>query len=530
MEQCNPECGSAEFNLNAVVPQREISTSPFIHRFETAQHKYIYDVNTGRMLKVDTVIWDIVEDFGILTKDQIVTKHCSHYTPEEILAAYTNIRDAQQQRGLLLSNRPKQIMMPHTEECMRQMLAKKREQLILNVTEVCNFRCAYCVFGEASSDRRMHSNQMMSWDIAKAAIDDFIHNSKESTQRAVTFYGGEPLLNFELLKQCIEYIRQNPQNNNIHFGITTNGSLLTDVTGKFLASKDFNIAVSLDGPQHIHDKHRRGRDGCSTWQTVINNVLRFLNSNPEYRTNGKMRFIAVLAPGTNVLEVDKFFSTSKLLDIEVMSVGVSAVGTDATIFLESLPPEERKPRGMDELYEVFVHNLLSGKLNDKPADRMFMIQRGCFEETFLRLHKRPNATQDCPLVVDKMCVSSTCIPGIRRSFVTVNGDYLPCERVPESNYLKIGNVREGIDVSKVREIYKEWVECNANECRLCWCVHLCQAGCWSRVHKDGILTQQAKQKACGFARGDVHLGMVKYSSILEKKSKAFDYMDAITVR
>ncbi len=528
MSDCNPKQSYIGSQFSAIVPQCEDKATPFIHKFRTIRHKYIYDVNTGRIVQVDAVTWDIIDDFGSLSKSQIISKYGPRYKSDEISIAHNDIKHVRQQEGLLLSTRPKQIMMPHTEDCIRQMLASNREQLILNVSEACNFRCAYCVFGEADPTRRSHTGRMMNWDTAKAAIDEFLLNSKKADHRAVTFYGGEPLLNLELLRRCVAYIRQDPQNEDVYFGLTTNGSLLTNEVGKFLASANVGITVSLDGPQHVHDKYRRGQGGNGTWHMVVNGVRRFLDNHPEYKTNGRMRFAAVSVPGTDVLEVDDFFRMSDLFS---KGMGTSAMSVDpsCTTFLESLPSEDRRLHGIEELYQNFICNLVNGKIGDNLTDRAFVLQRAYFEQAFLRLHKRPYATQDHPIITDRMCVSSACIPGIRRTFVTVDGDYLVCERVPESDYMIIGNVREGVDVSKVREMYKEWVECNADECRLCWCLTICQAGCFSNVHENGVVTQNAKRKACTISRESIHRSLINYCSVLEHNPKAFDYMADITV-
>ena len=119
--------------------------APFVHRFETKENKYIYDVNTMKIVRVDPVVWEIIGDFGVLSKEEMFSKYCGQYNIAEISSAYDEIATAQRDRDLFLSNRP-QVELTMTEDDIRQKLNNKRKILILLVTEDCNFRCCYCVY------------------------------------------------------------------------------------------------------------------------------------------------------------------------------------------------------------------------------------------------------------------------------------------------------------------------------------------------------------------------------------------------
>ena len=113
--------------------------------------------------------------------------------------------------------------------------------------------------------------------------------------------------------------------------------------------------------------------------------------------------------------------------------------------------------------------------------------------------------------------------------MTIDGDYLPCERVPESEHLRIGNIEDGFDLVKIRQLLAHWVDFNKDQCRHCWCLHTCQAGCWSNVTDGSKTTGDHKKAACAQYRKDTHKLLVDYCSVLENNPNALDYMKDITI-
>ena len=225
--------------------------SPFIHRFQTQRHKYVYDVNTRRIIRVWPVVWDVLADYGLMGSDQIVAKHSSSHEVAEIKAALEEVALAREQKGLFLSLHPSEIVIASREK-IEERLREQREQLILNVTEDCNFRCSYCVYGGGYGHHRTHSAGKMSWEVARAAIDEFLSHSGHSEGRVISFYGGEPLLNLPLIRRSVAHVRRNSGQADVRFALTTNGYLLTGETAKFLSREGFLIVISLDAVSYTH--------------------------------------------------------------------------------------------------------------------------------------------------------------------------------------------------------------------------------------------------------------------------------------
>ncbi len=261
----NSEGAGGTENTQRCPPDKK---GPFVHCFATPEGKYVYDANTMCIVPVDEIVWEIVPDVGVLAKEELVARYAGRFAADEIGAAYERVL-AQQQEGYFLPRWPRvEFTLP--EEQVREVLRTKREILILNVTERCNFRCQYCSYDGRHEGRPAHSSKEMAWSVAKQAIDEFLPCAIETP--SITFYGGEPLLNLGLIKECVAYAHRALGNRQVRFGMTTNGALLTEDVADYLAAEDFSVTVSLDGPQQIHDRYRRTADDRPTWSLVAQNL------------------------------------------------------------------------------------------------------------------------------------------------------------------------------------------------------------------------------------------------------------------
>ena len=508
--------------VNTATRQR---SSPFVHKFETDGSKYIYDVNTSCILRVDSTIWDIIDFVGVLSPEQFTAQYATRHSSQEIADACENIANRQRQDGLLAVRRPEQIPIPYDQKQLSDLLSAKRTQLILNVTDACNFRCSYCVYGGRYEQHRTHSRRMMTWPVARAAIDEFLNNTNDSQMRVVSFYGGEPLINLSLIKRCVTYVREDRGLDDVQFALTINGSLLAGKAAELLASEQFSVLVSLDGPASVHDRYRRYVDGLPTWDDVMSNLRDFLQRHPEYRSNGKLGFTAVLSPPVDLNELREFFQGYDLFT-ETMNLNVSIVNAPGGPNEQAAISEQMRASGMADLYEEFIASLIDGTFQRKRNSPAGWLEAGLFERPLLLLHKR---TYYEPRLPDRFCPLSTCVAGLRRVLVTVDGDYYPCERTPESEYMKIGNVYEGVSIRQVKKMLEDWVAFSAEDCRQCWCLPICSVGCFADVNEEGKLTPEAKRRECEQHRQSMHKTIVDYCRILERNPKAFDYMAAMTI-
>ena len=517
-EACSEKVVSASCLSVALIdePARpEDERRPFVHKFQTKRAKYVFDVNTRRIMKVSDAVWDVLDDYGTAGDEQIIAKLEERYDQDSIRQALEQVRSAQED-GLLLAHRPDEVIPPSKKQIARR-LENQREQLILGVTENCNFRCRYCVYGSNDPQQRPHSDKSMPWEIARAAIDAFLSQSKLSESRAMSFYGGEPLLNLPLIRQCVSYAQETFPDLPVNFSMTTNGSLLQDAAGDFLAEHEFIITVSLDGPQDIHDRNRLTQGGLPTWGQVMANLRAFLARHPQYKTNGRLRFNAVATPAANLCQAQEFFGGC---DVFTDQMGMQVSPEKQTQETGALRAEDPLAVSARKLQREFLERLSNGEFGDRHSCRSYWMQASLFQRPYLLFHKRKYVRPHLPTTLVYL---NTCLPGQRRTFVDVAGNYYPCERVRLTDDQRIGNCFDGLSMDKVAGLLEQWNLSAGGQCRQCWCVSNCNVGCFATVGDNGGLTAEAMAGACSVQRRELHDLLVSYCSILEENPSAFDY-------
>ncbi len=487
--------------------------APFVHKFQTPRQKYVYDVNTRRIIRVSQIVWDVIDDLGRLSDGEIVARHRATGQGEAARAALDQIRDVQRDRGFFLAHRPGKVLPLKRDQVDRRL--QRRQQLILNVTEKCNFRCTYCVFGGSYEGQRGHSKKAMTWETARAAIDEFLANSDPAHERTVSFYGGEPLLNLSLIRRCVAHAKAAPPGGKLVFSMTTNGSLLAGAAADFVAGENFLITVSLDGPSQLHDRHRKTRSGRTTWKKVLSNLKAFLAAHSEYLTNGHMQFNAVATPQTDLCQTQAFFGSCELFtDAMGMQVNVQKERSASS----GLTPSDVLVKSAEALRKEFLGELGRGEFQSRHRSRSKWVQASLLQRPLIMFHKRKYLSPHLP---EKMRFLNTCVPGERRTFVSVSGDYYACERVPQDASGLIGDVRGGMDAGKVLAMLERWHAARGDACRGCWCLSNCMVGCFANAGNEP--SRQSMAEACAAHRAATHRLLVQYCQILEENPAAFDY-------
>ena len=461
-----------------------------IHRFKTKNNFYVYDTCTNKILQVDRIVWDILggEKAG--------------YAPEKLKEAEEAIENAKKS-GLFSHSPLKGLKFPF--ETIPERL-KNLRQLILNLTEKCNLRCRYCVYSGSYYYERTHSDKMMPWDVARRAIDYFLENATKEKRPFITFYGGEPMLNPEVLRKSVLYAKE--RRPDVRFNFTTNGVYLPDDMLDFLVQNRVFFSVSLDGPQEIHDRYRVKANGEGTFRDVVRTLRRIREKDEEY-FNTCVGFIVTIAPPYDLLAIDDFFSSFELFP-ETSSIVVSLVDENDTTFFEGWKREEleeMKIKNFEKAKDRFVELITSG--------RRSAFLNGLFDGNLILIHKRemtPLPPYHYP--------NGICLPGERRLFVSTDGKFYICEKMGER--LPIGDVERGIDIEKVENLIKRFIEIS-DECLNCWAVRLCNA-CFIAAKKGNELSRERKKENCEGIRSTIDFYLTLYTEIREKKEDALDYL------
>jgi uncharacterized protein len=519
---------------------------PFVHKVATESGKYVFDVNTGEILRVDEIVWEIIED-SCLSETEVIARHTRRFTPDQIAKAYQEISRARTENGYFLSSHPT-VGMAVTREEVHRLLTCERHMVTLEVTEKCNFSCTYCHQHLPIAGVVREGTRDMTWETARVAIDDFLghccisepeNEGGESTQAPastparlkrlgfddtayVGFYGGEPLLNFSLIQKCTEYVQEKAKGK-ARFSLTTNGYLLDGDVAEFLGANDFIVQVSLDGPACIHDRNRRTKADAPTHHVVLEHLQAFIRKYPRQASS----ISAVIAAGTDPRDIERYFRSADWIPFSTNIQLFYAISPYPGYYPCS--PGVAEFPGRRDMYREFKEHLIKGRIHPDKYGREFQRQRHAFQACFAALHR------------DRWCVAHVrqksqvyappgpCVPGCSRAFVSVTGEYYPCERVLLRKMYQIGSATTGIDEERAYGLLREFIECTRQECEQCWCLPFCTAGCQASVRDHGGFSVGAKRRACEEARDSLHRNLEDYCSILERNPRAFDYFNSKAV-
>lgn len=484
---------------------------PFIIRFKTEQNNYIYDVNSNQILRVDEVTFDLLPYYRTSHRSQLIQKFIDRYDPTIIEQRINLIEKTSKKLNVFSSRRPK-INDPLSNK--KELLSKyesKLQQLTLNVSEACNMRCKYCVYSGKYFYKRTHNSRLMNFIVAKRAIDFFLAHSRESENAAITFYGGEPLLNFKLIKDCVEYIKTIKATDQVSLGMTTNGTVLTNEMVDFLISNQISLLVSLDGPRAVHDRYRVFKNGRGSFNVIINNLSKIRELDRDYY-DSKISFNIVFAPPYNFQAIDRFISSFYLT--QGKKVKSSLVDDwDTTVFQDFSPMERSPGKSFIELRKEYEKSCIESRVDEK------LVSRSVFEEPLLRIHQRKMS----PLA-DTWVPTGACIPGLRKIFVSPEGKFYMCEKVDYA--LSIGDINKGFNFDRIIDLISEYYDMCKVECTDCWAIRLCNL-CFAAVERNDRLDMEKMRKNCKGIRQNLHDDLIMYCSILEQNPNAFDYMKDI---
>jgi len=438
---------------------------PYIKLLETPLGKYFYDVNKNEIISVSEESYTILQ--SLLAAD----------APEHI-AANAEIAFLHS-RGYFSDNRVETIQHPLTDD-LSYLLNRKVEKVTLQLTQQCNFRCSYCIYSDLNNEaQRSHSGEGLSLETAKHAIDFLWEHSVDTEKPNIGFYGGEPLLRFELLKQIVAYTEERFAGRPHTYTITTNGALLTDEIVDYLAEHDIPTMISLDGPKEIHDVSRRfAVNGCGSFDTVLRNIERIRERHPDYAK--KISISMVMNPQHEYTCINQLFvDYDTFMDMTVSpSLIEDTYANERTIHSDLFVQQQQ--------YASFLgYTSHLGLAKDVPE--VFLTKSSVSQ--LAEKAKRMTPTQTLP---PKTAPGGPCVPGQLRLFITVHGEFYPCERVSESSeVMNIGNLKDGFHLERARNLLNIGA-LTSEKCRDCWAFtscHLCAKHADNQCELSGALKE-----------------------------------------
>lgn len=420
-----------------------------IHCYKLGGLNIVLDVYSGSVHLVDEVAYDIIEMYEHHSRQEITAKIIEKYseiTPNEVNECCDDIESLKSAGKLFTVD---------TFKPMAGDLKKKSagviKALCLHVAHTCNLNCSYCF---ASQGKYNGDRAIMSLEVGKRALDFLIENSQGRTNLEVDFFGGEPLMNFDMIKELVAYARKREKeaHKNFRFTLTTNGVLVDDDVIDFANREMSNVVLSLDGRKEVHDRFRVDYNGNGSWEKIVPKFQRFVEKrgNKNYYMRGTFTH-------ANPDFLNDIKEMLRLGFTELSMEPVVCAGDDpSALTAEDLPIVLKQ-------YEELAELMLNRHREGKPFT---------FYHYMLDL-------KNGPCIYKRI---SGCGSGTEYMAVTPWGDLYPCHQFVGEEKFKLGNIWTGVDNIAVQN---EFASCNVYtrpECSDCWAKLYCSGGCAANAY------------------------------------------------
>ncbi len=426
-----------------------------IHQYKLNGYNIVLDICSGSVHAVDDIAYDIISVFENKDKTAVLKQICDKYpevSGEEIKDCYEQIAE--------LKNSGK-LFTPETFEPMAGHLKAKTagvvKALCIHIAHTCNLNCSYCF---ASQGKYHGERALMSFEVGKRALDFLIENSGTRRNLEVDFFGGEPLMNFDVVKQMVAYARsiEKEHNKNFRFTLTTNGVLIDDDVIDFANREMSNVVLSLDGRKEIHDRYRVDYAGNGSWEKIVPKFQKLVEAR-----GGKNYYMRGTFTHANP---DFLEDIQQMLDL-----GFTELSMEPVVCAPGDPSElteDDKAIVLDQ-YEKLAELMLKRDKEKKP---------------FTFYHYMIDLTGG-PCIYKRI---SGCGSGTEYMAVTPTGELYPCHQFVGEEKFKLGDIWNGVSNA---EIQNEFAECNVYsrpECRECWAKLYCSGGCAANAfHSTGSI-------------------------------------------
>lgn len=417
------------------------------HKYQFKDQYIVIDVNSGAIHVVNEIIYDIIDYYYNTSEGKIAHKILEKYRREEILEAMDEIKLLSDQEMLFTDD--SQITMEMLEG--RDAVIKA---MCLHVAHDCNMRCKYC-FGDKGAFEGDRS--LLSLDTGKLAIDFLLKHSGSRRNLELDFFGGEPLMNFQVVKDLVAYGREAEKayDKNIRFTITTNGLLLDDEIADFINTHMVNVILSIDGRPSVNDNMRKTVNEKGTYDIISKNYLDLV---------GKRKGTYYVRGTFTRENLDFSEDVKHLVDKGFKNVSIEPVVTDPT-FDYALQEEDLETilAEYDRLTDLYLDYYDQGK-------------------EFDFFHFKIDLDQG-PCIIKRV---SGCGAGTEYIAVTPEGDIYPCHQFVGNQNFKLGNVNNDHFENKLYDQFNKAHIYSKEKCTNCWAKFYCSGGCHANAfHMNG---------------------------------------------
>lgn len=434
-----------------MIAENERKAVLMVHQFKQNGYNIVLDTCSGSVHVVDEVAYDIISMFKEKSEDEIVA---------EILKKYADVPDVNKDEVLECINdvkeleENKKLFTPDVFENMAfewKNNSKVIKALCLHIAHTCNLNCSYCF---ASQGKYQGDRALMSFEVGKQAFDFLIANSGTRKNLEVDFFGGEPLMNWDVVKQLVNYARsiEKEHNKNFRFTLTTNGVLIDDDVIDFLNKEMDNVVLSLDGRKEVHDRFRVDYAGNGSYDKILPKFKKLVDAR-----GGEKYYMRGTFTHHNVDFTNDIFHMADLGFTELSMEPVVCSPNDPSALTEEDLPK------LFEQYEILANEMIKRKKEGRP---------------FTFYHYMLDLTEG-PCIYKRI---TGCGSGTEYMAVTPWGELFPCHQFVGDPKYSLGNIWDGVTNTAVQD---EFRKCNAYarpDCADCWAKLYCSGGCAANAY------------------------------------------------
>ena len=419
-----------------------------VHQYKLNGYNIVLDTASGSVHTVDEVAYDIIEMYKTNSADEIIdtiTKKYTDVTKEDVLECLDDIKSLEDAGKLYSKDEYEELA------CNYKNNSKVIKALCLHVAHTCNLNCSYCF---ASQGKYQGDRAIMSFEVGKRAFDFLVENSGSRRNLEVDFFGGEPLMNWDVVKQLVAYARsiEKEHNKNFRFTLTTNGLLIDDEVIDFLNREMSNVVLSLDGRPEVHDLFRKDYAGNGSYEKIVPKFKQLVEAR-----GGKDYYVRGTFTHNNVDFTNDIFHMADLGFTELSMEPVVCSPDDPCALTK-----EDMPKIFDQ-YEILAKEMLKRKKEGRPFT---------FYHYMLDL-------KNGPCIYKRI---TGCGSGTEYMAVTPWGELFPCHQFVGDPKYSLGNIYDGVTNTEIQDGFRS---CNAYarpECADCWARLYCSGGCAANAY------------------------------------------------
>lgn len=460
-------------------------------RFTADGKEYAFLIPSSSVVGLDEVTGAILEGFkdGPRNPAAVLETLSGHFNHDDLVDGLSELH----QVGAITAPEHAVTIPPY-----RQQKDAPLSTLVLNVTNKCNLSCKYCYEYGEDKLAAPAATRFMDESTAFESVEFLLKRGGHLPRLTLTFFGGETLLNFKVVRATVEYARRRARESDkkIDFSLTTNATLLTDEIIGFLTENHVGVTISIDGPKEFQDRFRTYSNGAGSYDQILPRIKSLLKNHRTRPVGARVTLTS------QVMDVIRIFD--HLTDeIGFYEVGFAPVTTSANT-LYSIGTS-----GFDSMLEQFTK--LGARYLEKAA-------RG----EYLGFSNMSDSLQEIHTGVTK---SYACGAGLGLLGVSPSGDIALCHRFVDSADHKLGNIRTGVDEQKRHEFNERTHLANKVECHTCWVRGMCSGGCYHEAQVRYGDIGHANLHYCDWIRGWTEVCLQTYAEIAEKNPSFFERFD-----